>query len=260
VTSTAARPVADIPRLTRATDAREVASSAYDDLLGTLDGLGADDWGREVPDCPGWSVADVVGHLIGAARAHASTRELIRQMRHARRGRAAFDGNELDAQNDLQVREHAALRPEERVAQLRALAPAAVDGRMRTPALLRAVRAPMATGGSTAAGMPTSLRIGNLTDAILTRDVWMHRVDIARAVGCRFDVDSDVDRRIVADVVAEWAATHGRPFVADLTGPAGGHFRQGEGGPRIERDAVEFCRALSGRAPAEGLLSHRVLF
>jgi len=32
----------------------------------------------------------------------------------------------------------------------------------------------------------------------------------------------DHDARIVADVVAEWAGRHGRPFTLHLTGPAGG--------------------------------------
>ncbi|MDN5931915.1 MAG: maleylpyruvate isomerase N-terminal domain-containing protein, partial [Pseudonocardia sp.] len=31
-----------------------------DDLLAGLDG---ESWGRPVPDCPGWSVADVVLHI-----------------------------------------------------------------------------------------------------------------------------------------------------------------------------------------------------
>lgn len=258
--TTVVQDVTGIPRLTRSSDAREVALAAYDRLLDLLGQLEPRDWDVRVPDCPDWTVADVVGHLIGAARGHASPREFIRQFRYGARHKAGFDGNDLDAVNDLQIRDHAHLRPEERIAELRELAPRAVAGRMRTPSLLRAVSVPLAAGGSTAAGMPSKLRLGNLMDAILTRDVWLHRVDIARAVGRPLDVDSDTDRRVVADVVAEWAASHGQPFIATLTGPAGGRFRQGTGGEVIELDAVEFCRALSGRAPAEGLLATRVVF
>jgi hypothetical protein len=53
---------------------------------------------------------------------------------------------------------------------------------------------------------------------------------------------------LVADVVEEWAQRHGRPFTLRLTGPAGGTW--GTGGPELEFDAVEFCRALSGRGTA----------
>lgn len=71
------------------------------------------------------------------------------------------------------------------------------------------------------------------------------------------------DGRIVADIVAEWARRHGRPFTLDLTGPAGGTYTSRPGPPGAERislDAVEFCRALAGRAPATGLLTTIVPF
>ena len=45
----------------------------------------------------------------------------------------------------------------------------------------------------------------------------------------------------------------------ELTGPAGGHWRHGQG-EHITMDALEFCRTLSGRAPAEGLLRTQVPF
>jgi hypothetical protein len=48
-----------------------------------------------------------------------------------------------------------------------------------------------------------------------------------------------------------------------LTGPAGGSWTVGTGGPRIELDAIEFCRVASKRAgavPLEALLSTEVPF
>ena len=65
---------------------------------------------------------------------------------------------------------------------------------------------------------------------------------------------------IVADVVAEWAERHGRPYSLTLTGPAGGSWTSGEGGPTIEMDAIEFCRVVSGRGTGEGLLQTQVPF
>jgi hypothetical protein len=47
-----------------------------------------------------------------------------------------------------------------------------------------------------------------------------------------------------------------------LEGPAGGSFQSGQTGEALRLDAVEFCRILSGRNPAEarGLLKTEVLF
>lgn len=253
------RNVEDITPITFATDAREVALAVYDRLFALLEQLEPEDWSAAT-DCGEWDVADVVRHLVGAARANASVREVVRQQVWATRHKKAFDGNDLDAMNALQVRDHAALAPSELLETLRRLAPAAVRGRMRFPRPLRRVRGPVAPGGSTAAGMPTSLTLGHLMEVIYTRDLWMHRVDIARATGRELEVDAECDGRIVEDVVAEWARYHGQPFHLVLNGAAGGEFTQGDGGPTLEHDAVEFCRILSGRAPAEGLLAHRVLF
>jgi hypothetical protein len=41
-----------------------------------------------------------------------------------------------------------------------------------------------------------------------------------------------------------------------LDGPAGGKFRQGVGGERVEMDSLDFIRTLSGRLPGVGVLSH----
>ncbi|HVM19166.1 MAG TPA: maleylpyruvate isomerase family mycothiol-dependent enzyme [Egibacteraceae bacterium] len=259
MTAQTLRDPADIPRITFETDAGEVALAVYDQLLTLLQTLAPPEWDART-DCPAWTVADMVGHLLGAARANASLRETIRQQVWALRHKGEFDGNDLDAMNALQVREHSALSAHERIETLRALAPKAVAGRRRFPRLLRRVQVPLATTGSAAAGMPQSLRLGHLMDVIYTRDVWLHRVDIARATGRSLALDPVVDGRVVEDVTAEWAQRHGQPFTLLLTGPAGGAFRRGTGGPTIEMDAVEFCRTLSGRVPGEGLLQVGVLF
>lgn len=244
--------------ITRRTDAAEVATAAYAQLLGLLESLGEDDWARPT-DCTGWSVADMVGHLIGAARSNASMREMVRQQVWGARHRGDFGGNALDATNDLQVRDHAGLSPAERIARLRELVPAAVKGRMKVPAPLRAVGLGMPTGGSSVDGMPAKETMGKLMDVIYTRDVWLHTVDISRAAGREPDLGDPVNARIVADVAQEWLGRLGQGVALTLTGPAGGSF--GAGGPELAYDAVEFCRMLSGRAPAEGpLATTRVVF
>ncbi|MGM0617419.1 MAG: maleylpyruvate isomerase family mycothiol-dependent enzyme [Actinomycetota bacterium] len=242
-----------LQRISRDTDAREVASAAYGRLVTLLERLEPADW-EQPTECDGWDVAAMVGHLIGAAKAGASLRENLRQQGHGKRAAARFGGNGLDAANDLQVREHAGLRPQERIAALRQVAPAAVDGRLGLPRVLRRVPVPLDAGGSTASGMPSRLFLGELMDVSYTRDVWLHTVDIARATSVPYEPDPDVDGRIVEDVVAEWARRHGQPVGLVLEGPAGGRFRQGVGGVDLRLDAIEFCRILSGRAepPIEG--------
>ncbi len=42
--------------------------------------------------------------------------------------------------------------------------------------------------------------------------------------------------------------------------PGGVEWSWGAGGLRLELDAVDFCRTLSGRGPAEGLLAVEVPF
>ena len=93
----------------------------------------------------------------------------------------------------------------------------------------------------------------------------MHRADIAEATGRPMVLTAEHDGRIVADAVAEWAARHGQPFAAELTGVAGGTFVQGDADDaaalHLTMDAVALCRALSGRpAATDGLLAVQVPF
>jgi hypothetical protein len=70
-------------------------------------------------------------------------------------------------------------------------------------------------------GVPGTPRfsIGYLVDVIYNRDLWMHRLDLARAVGRPFTIGGH-DRHIVEQVVrgraADWSAA---PVVLELTGP-----------------------------------------
>ena len=100
--------------------------------------------------------------------------------------------------------------------------------------------------------------VSYLFDVGFTRDVWMHRIDLTRATGRTLDLDSEHDGRLVADIVAEWAGTHGEPFTLSLGGPAGGQFRSGTGGEHVEMDAAEFCRILAERGEGTGILRHHL--
>jgi hypothetical protein len=64
----------------------------------------------------------------------------------------------------------------------------------------------------------------------------------------------------VREVVTEWAGRHDEPYQLTLTGPAGGRWSRGSDGEQLALDAVEFCRVLSGRGSARGLLAVGVPF
>jgi uncharacterized protein (TIGR03083 family) len=226
------------------------AGEEYRRLGALLTDLSDADW-RRPTDCTDWDVREMVAHLVGAAESTASVREMRRQQKL---GRPLRPGEpEVDGINALQVQERADARPGQLVRDLADAGARGVRARRRMPALLRAVPVPF--------GPPLGTRpLGYLTDRIYTRDAWLHRVDIARATGRELVLTPDHDGRIVADVVAEWARAHGRPYRLTLTGPAGGTWSSGDGGEEMTLDAVEFCRILSGRAAGEGLLATPVPF
>lgn len=223
-------------------------------LLRRLDAAG---WAAPT-DCPGWDVRAMAQHVLGACEAGASMRENIHQMRLARAHRKRNGGPLEAALSNVQVRERADLGPEQVLARLTAIAPRTVRGRSRIPAFVR-------NGARLAVDGPVNetWKLGYLIDTVYLRDLWMHRVDVARAAGAQLELGAAHDGRIVADVVAEWGRRHGRPFVLELTGPAGGSYAQRQDLPEVENmtmDAVEFCRTLSGRAEATGLLATIVPF
>jgi len=226
------------------------AEEEYRRLDVLLRSLSAGDWTRAT-DCAEWDVRAMVAHLVGAAESEASLRELVHQLRRARRVRR--QGDFVDKINEVQVRDRAGRTPAQLVADLADVAPRAVRARRRIPRPVRALPLPF--------GPPLGVRpLGYLMGCIYTRDAWMHRVDISRAAGREPVLTADHDGRIVADVVAEWAAGHGAPYRLHLTGPAGGTWERGTGGEELRLDAVEMLRVVSGRAPGTGLLATTVPF
>jgi uncharacterized protein (TIGR03083 family) len=238
------------PALDRET-AYHLAATEYDRLLALLRDLALEDWSRST-DCPSWDVRAMAAHVLGMAEMASSVRETARQNRLA--GKA---GGGIDALTGLQVREHAHLDGAAIVAGLEAAAPRALRGRRRLSRVAGRVKLPEE---QVVGAEREEWRIGFLLDVVLTRDVWMHRVDISRATGRTVLLTPDHDGVLVGDVVAEWGQRHGRPYRLHLTGPAGGEWSSGSGGEQIEMDAVEFCRLLSGRGAGAGLLGQQVPF
>lgn len=194
--------------------------------------------------------------MVGAMRSAASVRELISQQLEVKKQVRRLGGDEVDAMTQIQIDRTWDRPNSELVKECRSLGPKAAAGRRRIPSPMRRFAKFRVEMGS----INERWTLGYVVDVILTRDAWLHRIDVCRAIGREPTLTPDHDGRIVADIVGEWARRHGQPFSLTLTGPAGGTYRSGDGGEVIEIDAVEFCRTISGREAGEGLLATAVPF
>ena len=224
------------------TTAMGLAATEYDRFLAQLRRLQPGDWTKPT-DCSGWDVHALVSHVVGMTEMSASLPEQLKQMRAA--GKAG--GEFIDALTALQVNKHVSDSTEQLVARYAVVGPKAAKGRRRTPGLVRGRTMPMP---QTVGSSREAWTFGFLIDVILTRDTWMHRVDVARAAGLDVELTGEHDGVLVADVVTEWAGRHGQPCSVQLSGPAGGRWAFGSGQTEVSADAVDFCRGLSGRGEA----------
>jgi uncharacterized protein (TIGR03083 family) len=241
--------VALIPRITHA-EAMRIAPVESAKFAAALRELRPADWAKPT-DCIRWDVRALAAHVIGSAAGQASPREFVRQIRAGKPIVAEIGAQYWwDGMNELHVRERAGKSDAELIAEWDETSQRALRARRRLPrpiAWLPLLNLPEPVGRK-----PVSY----LFDMGFTRDTWMHRIDLTHAAGTTFDATVEHDGRIVADIVAEWAATHGDAFTLILTGPSGGRFSSGEGGEHVEMDAIEFCRTLAGRRSGDGVLKH----
>ncbi|CAN5188379.1 hypothetical protein BH24ACT1_BH24ACT1_13370 [soil metagenome] len=239
--------IGNVARIERR-EAPGLAAEEYRRLATLADRLAPGDWARPT-DCPGWTVRDALAHVAGSM-AGTALREGARQRKLAGTRSESSGRPFLDEMNQLQIEERSDLTNDAVTRELRERVEAAVKARRRVPALFRRVPIPSSSD---------RLTLGELLDVVLTRDVWMHRVDVCRATDRPLQLTPEHDGRLVADVVRDWADRHGQPFALCLSGMAGGVFVRA-GGPELELDAVEFCRMLSGRSFGDGLLATAVVF
>ena len=235
-------------RITRS-EARPLADEEFARFAETVASLSPDEWATPT-DCSGWDVRKVALHVLGSAEAQASVREFGHQLRRGLPLNKQIEAHHwVDGLNALQILERERLSNDELVAELAAIGPRAVKGRWNTPAPMRYLPLPF--------GPPIGWApLKYLLDVGFTRDIWVHRSDIHQAIGRPMRLSAEHDGRLVADIVLEWADIHGLPFELILDGVAGGKFSQGIDGERVEIDALDFLRTLSGRLPGTGILSH----
>jgi uncharacterized protein (TIGR03083 family) len=230
-------------------EARLLAEEEFSRFAELAASLSEQEWAMPT-DCIAWDVRKMALHVLGSADSQASVREFVHQMRRGMPLNKQIDSHHwVDGLNELQIRERQHLSNPELVVQLKGVGPRAVKGRWSTPPPMRYLPIPF--------GPPIGWEpLKYLLDVGFTRDVWCHRLDISCATGRPMHLTADHDGRLVADIVGEWAAIHREPFDLVLEGPAGGKFTQGVNGERVEIDAMEFIRTLSGRLPGSGVLSH----
>jgi uncharacterized protein (TIGR03083 family) len=224
-----------------AEEAHVLLRAELERFLVLVKSLGADDWGKPTA-CTAWTVRDILAHQAGGYASGTSYRELIHQYsRLPKQGQLPED-----AVNETQLSDRRGKSPAELIAELQSVGPIAAQKRAYQFRWVKLVTIPHATAGS--------LSLRHLMWVIHSRDTWMHRLDICRATGRKFEQDAEHDGRIAALVMLDVAKAltkqrAGRAIVFDLTGPAGGCWKIGTGEPvaTIRMDVLNFNIYVSGR-------------
>ena len=176
-------------------ESAELGTAMSDSLVAVLTELSEQQW-QTTTRCAPWSVKDMVAHMLAWGEALTSFRELGSQSRRAL-GRVKEYGNIVDAQNSIQVDDRRHLSGAEILARLREHLPAEVRARKRFGTALR--YAPFYLpylGGTTNAGY--------LFNTIFLRDLLVHKLDIADALGTEPHL-IDADERVAIDMLKDWA-------------------------------------------------------
>ena len=181
----------EVPPITRA-EARRLAGTENQRVVDLLRSLDDADWAQPT-DCTAWDVRALAGHLLGGMEAFSSPKEFVHVLRAA--SKAAGDGPMVDGMTSVQVQERAGLDRAELLRRLAVAAPKQAAARSRVPGPLRLLPMKEEVGG-----VKETWRVGYLLDVILTRDAWMHRVDVSRATGRELVLTADHDGRIVGAV------------------------------------------------------------
>jgi len=135
------------------------------------------DWQRPT-DCPEWDVRALVSHLVAQCE---DGLRLGTMLRRELAGRRRYPGKpSVDAHMAVQVDDHLAEPGAELAERFALLWPRAVQARRHRPTAVRRITLSAGTPG-----MPR-LSLGYLLDIIYSRDLWMHRLDLARATGQPF--------------------------------------------------------------------------
>jgi uncharacterized protein (TIGR03083 family) len=250
--STANMAAEKIPYVT-ADEAYTLLKTAFERFITLLETLDPADWSKPTA-CTAWNVRDMVAHQAGGYASGTSYREMARQYS------AKPQSGQLpeDAVNALQLAERADKSPAELIAELKQVGPLAIQKWAHAFRLAKLVTIPHP--------VPGALSLRHLLWVIHSRDTWMHRLDICRAIGRPFEQTREHDGRInelvVRDAAAQLSKKLGqRALTLSLTGMAGGTWQigQGESVAELEMDALDFNIFASGRfSYEEGMKRARI--
>lgn len=200
-------------------------------------------------ECERWRVRDMVAHVVAATDL---ARRPWRYPFDVRAAQRRYPGDApIDAYNEHRIDLRRGCSPRELLDALERMTPLAAPPRIARRLPVRGY------------GLPSYATIGYFADAVLVRDVYMHRLDVGRAVGAA-DVpdasDADVVEQVVRDLGLAW---QGPSVELRLSGPGGGAWLldvpdRAEGRHAVppspsrivEAPAAEFMRHLSGREAA----------
>jgi uncharacterized protein (TIGR03083 family) len=200
------------------------------------------DWSRPTP-CTGWTVHMLVRHVVATYAEQARPWQMARRIRRGRRDYPQL--NALDGRNACQVEDLAGRSSGQLIAEHARLAPRGVRSLSRLPAPLRRVKL---SGGFDDVPTQPEDSLDFLVRVLANRDAWMHRINVADAVG-RTPEPNDHDAAVVTQVVPDIASGWAEPAVVlTLTGPAGGSWIIGHGTPggTVTSDAIDYMRHVSG--------------
>ncbi|HEX3196666.1 MAG TPA: maleylpyruvate isomerase N-terminal domain-containing protein [Propionibacteriaceae bacterium] len=206
-------------------------------------------------DCTRWDVRAIVVHLIATAEAQASAIEFVPQAVVGSRLTKQIGGiYPVDGLNEAGLRARRHLKPDELPKLWSSVAANSLRARRRMPKPIRAL--PLLRLA------PKYWKpLGYLYDIGFTVTCGCTESTSAAPSGAPSTPQPTTMGRIVADIIAEWATTHKDPFTLKLTGPAGGTYSRDPvpTADRLEIDAIDCCRILSGRGTPVGVLHHPLL-
>ncbi len=210
-----------------------------------LESLDPQDWNKPTA-CTAWSVRDILAHQAGGYASGTGYKELVHQYTSIpKRGQLPED-----AVNETQLADRVGKSPAELIAELRRVGPVAIKKWAHQFQLIKLVTIPHQVTGS--------LSLRHLMLVIHSRDTWMHRLDICRATGRKFEQTAEHDGRIVALVMRDIAKvlskiTSKRSVVFELSGTSGGSWKIGGGDPisTIQMDVLDFNIYVSRRSSYE---------
>jgi len=139
-----------------------------------------------------------------------SDTESMARTEYARMGAAtkvskAAGGPMIDALTAKQVADHADLSTDDLIARVDEIGPRAARWRAKASWVFRKMPMKEEVGDKT-----ETWKMAFLLDTILTRDPWMHRIDIARATGRDVELTAEHDRRHSPAGFDARARLHGR--------------------------------------------------